>query len=198
VTYPLLFYLFRWVKPPHDKHSISPPESPSLDPATPRPTSKRQYIPHRIAPPDVNPRDALVDPSGAIFHVSLLLVTLAVLVGTGFAQPHPQVWMITAPAGIIGLIRELVVDWRRGPKRAADKREDHAPTQSGALAADGLELEGKVAPTYPPGSRTLEASSHITLTSLWRRFAGRFPSSAHIIAHLPLPLLPFAFGCVRS
>ena len=54
------------------------------------------YIPKTIQPPGIDPKTALVDPPGAVFHSVLMLITLGTLVGTSFVSGGKvQVWMVT-------------------------------------------------------------------------------------------------------
>lgn len=162
VACPLLFFLFRLT----------------------RPTS----IPSRLVLPDIDPRTALIDPSGALFHGCLMITTLAVLVGGSFVPgDRIQVWEVTLAGGGIGLIHDLLVDWRRGPS-------------SPQASVEELELDTpKGAATDLPNSP--KPKTTITLPYLLRRFCLRFPVTSSTIKKLPIPLLPFAasmFILVRS
>ncbi|GAA5982506.1 hypothetical protein JCM11641_006138 [Rhodosporidiobolus odoratus] len=162
VAYPLLLSMFTFFRP-------------STRPST-TPTSNRQrYIPKSLLPPDVDPRTALVDPSGAIFHASLLLITLAVLVGTSFVEGGKvEVWMVTAPAGIFALFRDIWSE-RNPPSPKEEEHELHAPTRP-------------VQPHTPTVTRRL------SLPYFLDKLCKRFPTTTSTISRLPLSLLPFAGG----
>ncbi|BGP17617.1 hypothetical protein JCM10213_001268 [Rhodosporidiobolus nylandii] len=161
VAYPLLLSMFTFFKP-------------SGRPST-RPTSNNQYIPKQLLPPDVDPRSALVDPAGAIFHSSLLLVTLGTLVGTSFVNGGKvEVWMVTAPAGVIAFLRDIWSE-RKPPQPEVEQHELQAPTQP-------------VAPPNPP------AAPRLSLPSLISRLCKRFPTTTTTVSRLPLSLLTFAGG----
>lgn len=71
-------------------------------------------IPKTLTPLTDDPWSKLRDRVGAIFLSLLLLVTVAVLVGTSFVPNHAvEVWMVTAPAGILGFLWDLGSDWFR-------------------------------------------------------------------------------------
>lgn len=156
VTLPLTYFTFNYLIPP------------SRDPAEPfRPS--QAYIPLEIHPPDVDPRSALLDPSGAYFHSILMAVTLVLLVGTSFVSGGKvEVWMVTAPAGIIAVIRDL---------------------------ANELYLRRKVSPVASHStSSQSRPSTRVSLPSFLRFFTSHFPTTSSTISHLPLSLLPFAGG----
>ena len=68
-------------------------------------------IPKKLTPMDVNPWSKLRDRTGAIFLSVLMIVTVAVLVGTSFVPGHAvEVWMVTAPAGILAFLFNLIRD----------------------------------------------------------------------------------------
>ncbi|KAM0786511.1 hypothetical protein ACM66B_001969 [Microbotryomycetes sp. NB124-2] len=128
----------------------------------------QQYIPTHLLPPDVNPRSALLDPAGALFHSGLMAVTLGLLVGTSFL--HVEVWMITLPAGVVAFLRDLVSEIRRRP----DQQE---------------EIEMVI-----PGSTRVDTPARKSLPAFVRAFKKRFPTTARTIAHLPFSLVLFAGG----
>ncbi|GAA6011781.1 hypothetical protein JCM10207_004242 [Rhodosporidiobolus poonsookiae] len=154
IAYPLLLAMFTYFQPPG------------------RPST---YIPKQLLPPDVDPRSALIDPAGAIFHSSLLLVTLATLVGTSFVKGGKvEVWMVTAPAGIIAFLRDVWSE-RKPPTPAQEEHELQAPTQP-------------VNPPNPP------ASPRLSLPYLVNKLCKRFPTTTTTVSRLPLALLTFAGG----
>ena len=72
-----------------------------------------KQIPKTIVPLQDDPWSKLRDKVGAIFLTSLMLVTVAVLVGTSFVPGHAvEVWMVTAPAGIAAFLFNVITDWR--------------------------------------------------------------------------------------
>ncbi|SCV70380.1 BQ2448_1774 [Microbotryum intermedium] len=157
VAYPLLLVTFKTLKPPRKDGTAG----------------AQAYIPAQLTPPDANPRSALLDPKGAIFHSVLMLLTLAVLVGTSFVK-SVEVWMVTAPGGIIALLRDL---WsERGAHPASTAQEPK-----------GIDL-GRI---NEPTSRY---RARYSLPAIIRAFKRQFPTTATTISRLPLSLLPFAGG----
>lgn len=71
-----------------------------------------KQIPRKIVPLQDDPWSKLRDPTGAIFFSILMVVTVCVLVGTSFVPGHVvEVWMVTAPAGILAFLFDLGNDW---------------------------------------------------------------------------------------
>lgn len=173
-------------------------------------------IPRTLTPLQDNPWSKLRDPVGAVFFSVLMLVTVVVLVGTSFVPGHVvEVWMVTAPAGILALFFDLGSDWwhhRRRTKGVAQGIRDNA--------ADMQVMSRTVSRASGPYRRTLSSNTisksepssteattntspngafehkaeikKTTLTSVLRSFERRFPGSYRTITRLPLPLLPFA------
>lgn len=149
-------------------------------------STRPNSIPSRLVLPEIDPRTALIDPSGALFHGCLMITTLAVLVGGSFVRgDRVQVWQVTLAGGGIGLLHDLFVDWKRGPT-------------SPLVSVEELELDTPKSETRPlPNTLT----KRMTLPYLLRRFCLRFPVTSSTIKKLPIPLLPFAasmFILVRS
>ena len=105
-------------------------------------------IPKTIVPLQDNPWSKVRDPAGAVFFSVLMVVTVAVLVGTSFVRGAlVEVWMVTAPAGILAFTFDFGSDWwhykhRRTMKEQAvsDKAADMramAPIGSDASKTDG-------------------------------------------------------------
>ncbi|GAA6028778.1 hypothetical protein JCM8097_007390 [Rhodosporidiobolus ruineniae] len=162
VAYPLLLAMFTFFRPT-DRPSTTPTEN------------RQRYIPKALLPPDVDPRTALLDPAGAIFHTSLLLIALATLVGTSFVKGGKvEVWMVTAPAGIIAFLRDIWSE-RTPPSAAQEEYELQAPTR----------------PVDPP---TPSAAPRRSLPYYLNRLCKRFPTTTTTISRLPLSLLTFAGG----
>jgi Na+/H+ antiporter NhaD/arsenite permease-like protein len=155
-------------------------------------------IPPQIISPDVNPRAALIDPAGAIFHSTLMLITLAVLVGTSFVPDEAvSVWMVTLPAGVIAICRDVVTDWVRDKEKRKAKSPATTPTEGEGPA----KLEGVDTPPPIPTQQTFVSfpPSHFpperqTLSSFVRFLAHRFPITSTTMSRLPIPILPFAMG----
>ncbi|GAA5912551.1 hypothetical protein JCM8208_001989 [Rhodotorula glutinis] len=171
VAYPLLLFLFTFFR------SSSSPSDAST-------SSRQRYIPAQLLPPDVDPRSALVDPHGAVFHATLMLVTLGTLVGTSFVgHDLVQVWMVTAPAGVLAFARDL---WsERRPPRVKDEVElDEAPTHPVATP-----------PVVSSSTSAMSARARPwTAQRLVAQACRRFPTTSSTVSRLPLSLLPFAGG----
>jgi Na+/H+ antiporter NhaD/arsenite permease-like protein len=165
VAFPILFATFFYLKPP----------SPNASDAS---QSAQAYIPAQLLPPDVNPLSALVDPNGAIFHSGIMAVTLTILLGTSFVGGGKvRVWTVTAPAGIIALVRDL---WS---ERKVAKVVQHVE--------EGIELDSfSIRQGRPPAT----PDPHLSLPFFARKFTKRFPTTSATISRLPLSLLPFAGG----
>lgn len=137
----------------------------------------RDYIPAQILPPDVDPRTALLDPHGAIFHTTIMGITLALLVGTSFVPGGSvQVWMITAAGGSIAFLRDLWSERNVKPRPAVEEIELTAPGTPSTL------------PT------TIRPCPRLSLPYLASIISRRFPMTSSTISRLPLSLLPFAGG----
>jgi len=167
-------------------------------------------IPKTLTPVTEDPWSKLRDRIGAIFLSTLLLVTVAVLVGTSFVPAHAvEVWMVTAPAGVLGFLWDLGSDWFR-PKQ---KEQNVLRRQSMDQTAEMQRLDrtgsnrSQPVPVQPsqlekvsttpdsnrsPEGKSSKPHSRTTLLSLLRQFARRFPSTSRTIQRLPIPLLPFA------
>lgn len=161
MAYPLLFFGFSNQKITHriDK------------------TAEGQLIPRTFVKPDVNPKEALVDPQGAVFHTTLLLVTLGVLVGTSFVPGGVEVWMVTLPGAVVGVIRDVIYDLTKHKT----KRIDSPVEVLDADKVSGLEMDPK-------------SQERVTLPYLWRRMKEILPNTSITLSRLPWPLLPFAVG----
>ncbi|SPO21742.1 uncharacterized protein UTRI_01228_B [Ustilago trichophora] len=91
------------------------------------------YIPETIIRPDVDPRAALVDKTGAIFGSIVMAATLATLVGTSVVG-GVKVFMIAVPGAVLCFVRDGVADWLRWRKLRLEKGK---PQEVGEGAADG-------------------------------------------------------------
>ncbi|GAA5926803.1 uncharacterized protein JCM15063_000374 [Sporobolomyces koalae] len=164
VAFPLLLALFTLRSPPS-------PNKPSVTNA-----SRPRYIPKQLLPPDIDPRTALLDKDGAIFHTTLLLVTLGTLVGTSFVKGGKvEVWMVTMPAGLIAFFRDI---WSERKKPRVKKTEE-------------IEME---VPTQPVTTPEVTPSRRVSLPYLVDKICKRFPTTTSTISRLPLSLLVFAGG----
>ena len=163
VAFPLLLALFTLKHPPSAHKASS---------SAPRP----RYIPSQLLPPDIDPRSALLDKDGAIFHTTLLLVTLATLVGTSFVKHGKvEVWMVTMPAGLIAFFRDI---WSERKKPNVKETEE-------------IEME---VPTQPVVTPNVKSSRRLSLPYLVDKTCKRFPTTTSTISRLPLSLLLFAGG----
>lgn len=182
-------------------------------------------IPQTLTPLDEDPWSKLRDRTGAMFLSVLMLVTVAVLVGTSFVPGHAvEVWMVTAPAGVLALLFNIARDWfypelgrdavRRQSSDAAAEMVviDRTGSRASHSQIHGEQLLRSVPPVKDqfPGpesespplcaqDKKTEAQRsrnrrRTSLTSLLRRLASRFPSTTHTIRLLPIPLLPFAMA----
>lgn len=170
----------------------------SRDPHNPHPV----YIPAELVPPDVAPRSALLDPTGAIFHSSLMGLTLALLVGSSFIPgDRVQVWMVTAAAGIVAVSRDVLSEWKTGPAPTViDNRGDSEVLELEEI--DGRPAERPVIVSLAVCTFTFKTKkryctqrrSPTTFPSILRKVTHRFPTTTNTISRLPLNLLPFAGG----
>jgi len=171
-------------------------------------------IPKTLTPLEIDPWSKLRDRTGAIVLSSLMLVTVAVLVGTSFVPGHAvEVWMVTMPAGVSAFLFEVASDlWRPRKQKgvvhqqATDpSAEDHAVDRTGAAQTqDQLPLdeltkspqeEPEPEPESPPSlefDHKYSPSKGKSFTSLMRTLARRFPGTSRTLVRLPIPLLPFA------
>lgn len=174
-------------------------------------------IPRTLEPLQDNPWSKLRDPVGAIFFSTLMVVTVSVLVGTSFVPGHAvEVWMVTAPAGILAFLFDLGSDWWRYRRRKAageqgltDQAAEMRPVQRTGSRTSGLERRASAASVRMTSSTSNAVSASkeltpiekkmtdtrpegVTLFSLLRSFRRRFPGTALTLTRLPLPLLPFA------
>jgi Na+/H+ antiporter NhaD/arsenite permease-like protein len=100
-------------------------------------------IPKTIVPLQDDPWSKLRDRTGAIFLTTLMLVTVAVLVGTSFVPGHAvEVWMVTAPAGISALLYNVVRDVRdpASRNRMTSLKEDDPAAETGPLDRTGSNI----------------------------------------------------------
>jgi hypothetical protein len=111
-----------------------------------------------------------------------MAVTLIVLIGTSFvAGGAVQVWMVTAPAGIIALLRDI---W---------SERNYRPTSSTPIDDAGSVIEMVDALQAKPPSIVVPRR-RISLPTFLHYLQSRFPTTSNTVNHLPLSLLPFAGG----
>lgn len=174
-------------------------------------------IPKTLTPLDVNPWSKLRDRTGAIFLSVLMVVTVAVLVGTSFVPGHAvEVWMVTAPAGILAFLFNLVRDslYQKSQERFLHSQANDPAAEMQPVARHNSAVSNRSRPTSPrtevspdpvpikentldptpdqPTPMPTPAQEKLTLTSLLHNITLRFPSTTLTLNRLPIPLLPFA------
>lgn len=179
-------------------------------------------IPKIITPLTEDPWSKLRDRVGAIFLTVLLVVTVAVLVGTSFVPEHAvEVWMVTAPAGILGFLWDLSSDWFRPQKqREVVRRQstDQAAEMQSIDRTRSRSSQRRLPPLHPAGQKetvqsedqpeilptqssislkdksTRPKNERLTVSKMLRLFARHFPATTRTIQRLPILLLPFAMA----
>ncbi|EXJ79057.1 hypothetical protein A1O3_08558 [Capronia epimyces CBS 606.96] len=168
-------------------------------------------IPKTLTPLTDNPWRKLRDRPGAIALSLLMLITVAVLVGTSFVPNQAvQVWMVTAPAGVLAFLFNLGRDLgdMNAQKSASNAQTADPAAENRVVDSDsgGVELRQKNVPhgslnaesvdagfSPPLGPKEKHAEREpTTLVSVVKRLARRFPGTTRTIVRLPIPLLPFA------
>nr|ODN96870.1 hypothetical protein L204_03581 [Cryptococcus depauperatus CBS 7855] len=130
----------------------------------------KNLIPTELHPPPVTPRDALVDPVGAVFGAVLFAATVAVLIGLsagGVIGGTVGVWTVTAPAAVVLFLRDVSRDW-------TENRVDRERSKEAGAVDSDVEVEGKRLP--------------------WLKIRERFPIVSANLSHLPIALVPFAIS----
>ncbi|OXC64368.1 hypothetical protein AYX13_06184 [Cryptococcus neoformans] len=145
---------------------------------------RKGLIPLAIHPPPINPREALLDPVGAVFGASVFVITVLALVGLsagGLLEGKVGVWTVTAPAAAVIFVRDVGRDFfkhneerERGGTINVDEKHPGLPASSTRALAHSSKITSSVAP-QPTCS-------------------AMFPTVKRIISHLPLALVPFAFS----
>ncbi|KAG9785591.1 hypothetical protein KCU88_g2448, partial [Aureobasidium melanogenum] len=168
-------------------------------------------IPKTLTPLTDNPWLKLRDRPGAIALSILMLVTVAVLVGTSFVPNQAvEVWMVTAPAGVLAFLFNVGRDWwdlkdQRHDQVADTTAGNHLATDHGVESAEKEaerssssadpdpipSADAGPSPSLGPHEKPTEHEP-TTLVSLVKRLARRFPGTTRTILRLPIPLLPFA------
>lgn len=102
----------------------------------------RHLIPRTLDPPKVNPRDALVDPFGAVFTSTIFIAAIVALVAlsaVGKLEGVEGVWTVTAPAALLVLLRDAAHDLRKrkhGAQAIASKAEEMETVGPGRTSDD--------------------------------------------------------------
>lgn len=169
----------------------------------------RNKIPKTLTPLQDDPWLKLRDRTGAIVLSSLMLVTVAVLVGTSFVPGHAvEVWMVTMPAGVLAFLFNVMSDiFALRKQKTAAKQQSADPSAE----TDGVgrklepgeqyplhdlnkqtEAEPDSSPRLKPKEPEGYESEGTTFTTVVRCFARRFPATTRTLVRLPIPLLPFA------
>ena len=183
----------------------------------------RKSIPKTIVPLQEDPWSKLRDRTGAIFLTVLMLVTVAVLVGTSFVPGGAvEVWMVTAPAGILAFLFNVMTDWRdpTGKKSELFKQEEDPAAEARSIDRSGSTISQHEARTTtatdfpdmpvsradhvdklpatespslsPLSEKRSRDTQSTTLSSLIMALSRRFPTTWRTVTRLPIPLLPFA------
>lgn len=166
-------------------------------------------IPKTLTPLTDDPWLKLRDRPGAIALSVLMLVTVAVLVGTSFVPNQAvEVWMVTAPAGVLAFMFNVGRDWwdSKARRNASNEQVADLAAQPEVVSCSGMELQGGettdgsfdpkstesgFSPPLGPQEKPAEREP-ATFVSLVKRLARRFPGTTRTIVRLPIPLLPFA------
>ncbi|BEI93098.1 uncharacterized protein CcaverHIS019_0507260 [Cutaneotrichosporon cavernicola] len=160
----------------------------------------RKLIPKTLNPPDVNPRDALVDPTGAIFTSTVFIVAIIALIAlsaTGQLEGVLGVWTVTGPAAVLILLRDGLHDLRKRCRSSAAKPEVEMervrPTNTCEAESPPDSKSRSPSPPFPSPSSPPPTKAKAKLHPIaWLRHT--FPTVATVVSRLPLPLLPFAFS----
>lgn len=181
VAFPLAYAVFTIAGPKQKSLATTSAEHAGHDAELKPGSASLAFIPKQLTMPDVNPRDALLDPTGAVFHASLMLVTLAVLIGTTFVPNEAvEVWMVTAPAGVVAFGYDVATEYYRGKKArpaSEDPKSDVKDTPSSDLKAEPV----------VPRAFVVERWS---LPGVGRAVQGRFPTTCNTVSHLPVCMQP--------
>lgn len=162
---------------------------------------RANYIPDRLNQPKVSPRSVLSDPAAAIFHGSLMLITLLLLVGTSFIK-NVSVWQVTLPAGLLAFGRDLIYDVLYSKPKPAAQGETHAmkPVTHANSVQEAASQHGSETLDKHDEHR-LSMASKGSIQSCMLSLERRLPVTATTVKKLPLALLPFAismFVLIRS
>ncbi|PWZ03135.1 hypothetical protein BCV70DRAFT_197371 [Testicularia cyperi] len=114
------------------------------------------YIPETIIRPDVDPRAALVDKTGAIFGSIVMAATLATLVGTSVVG-GVKVFEIAVPGAVLCLTRDAVSDYLK----YRSLKLDHSKPKD--------EFEATQSPNGTPASNTDVTNTAATANASFER-----------------------------
>nr|XP_018264148.1 uncharacterized protein I303_04030 [Kwoniella dejecticola CBS 10117]OBR86306.1 hypothetical protein I303_04030 [Kwoniella dejecticola CBS 10117] len=180
--------------------------------------NKKGLIPHTIYPPHINPRDALVDPFGAVFNATVFIITVVSLVGLSaghLLEGTEGVWTVTVPAAGLVFIRNLIDDWRKREERVTKKQQPRGTIQSritGTGTDTGVAEKRNTADLAPQATTGAERPNGGDDTTVEARpqdpvkqkrlipfrplspFTDNFPNTSVVLSRCPWPLLPFAFS----
>ncbi|CAO1617795.1 unnamed protein product [Parajaminaea phylloscopi] len=168
------------------------------------------FIPAHLIAPDVRPRTVLLDPFGAVFGSVVMAATLVALVATSVSG-GVKVYQVAVPGACICLLRDLFKDLRDLRRQRADKLErqnqaspctDCGPRYELEVLPPNSAVESRALATEPPKKTVSQQmpSRHgllryiQLLTRLCSQVRTSLPTLSHVVARLPLPLIPFAFG----
>ncbi|GAC72640.1 hypothetical protein PANT_7d00202 [Moesziomyces antarcticus T-34] len=123
------------------------------------------YIPDTIIRPDVDPRAALVDKTGAIFGSIVMAATLATLVGTSVVG-GVKVFEIAVPGAVLCLVRDAAADWLKWRKLKLDKASPADEVENSTAAHNDATREaGSKAETSRAAAEEVEAIEMQTLSA---------------------------------
>ncbi len=158
---------------------LAPSSSASSAPSPPSPAPKHRlarepiiFIPRVIVPPDVSPRQALVDPYGALFNAFIMASTLIVLIATSVVG-GVKVFMIALPGAALCLAHDVAWDlhgWRaRREERRREARESAGEGRSGQELGLGQGPGPGQQEQAAPASTAGEGKEAIELSALPKR-----------------------------
>ncbi len=162
-------------------------ETNSVAPITSNTQKKRKqpliFIPETIIRPDVDPRAALVDKTGAIFGSIVMAATLATLVGTSVIG-GVKVFEIAVPGAVLCFVRDGVADWLRWRKEQKEKNKPEEAGEGTAENGPGQTVEAKTR------SRRRAMSSRRRRPERWKRSSSTLFALPLTVAPRALPLTP--------
>lgn len=137
--------------------------------------------------------DTLTDKGGAIFGSGLLIVTLAVLVGT--SPLKVPVWRVTVPPALIMIVRDIWHDrqlWKKHSAQSEGLQEGSIPMQERAISdccKDEPDLKSRCISSGESGVKEPN-----TLHSCYRNIRkDTLPTLFSVLPRLPTSLVLFAF-----
>ncbi|WRT66863.1 uncharacterized protein IL334_003826 [Kwoniella shivajii] len=170
---------------------------------------QKGLIPKTIHPPTINPKDALLDPSGAIIGATIFIITVIALVALSavkLLEGTEGVWTVTLPAAIIVLIRDIIRDWVNHKDSVSlqikenKKHDEKFPERRSFIGHSQLAIPARPeSDEHPPTSfqqTTLAPGkrNHVKPVGPLFSLTSRFPTVWSIICRLPIALLPFSFS----